>query len=554
MEIQISDRKIQYRSALSIERSGLTVRIIPVLMSLAALFAGFFIGVYFLLGKPMQWLVMLGAMALTFCLFTAAYLFARKGYADISVYIVVFALNVLGAGGTVALEGWFAMSVLLAYVGIACARLFTGRVQNWIVVVITTVGIIAQIMLTYFGPITKFNNPALVQILLWIGYAISGLFVVAYILDIQDQRQEQLLEQSGDIADQLQSQTTALEKQTVILQRRTDFLVKMMEVIQDLGNPQRLSDMVEMIVKSIRDEFGFYLVAYYEVAGPLFPAVLMDAAGEEGAAWKAAGFQVMLDAQDPIAEVARLGRPVLSGEGDRSSSHAAQTKSRVTVPLRTTQTGVAGVLDIQDRDVGMFQEDELLLIQMLGEQISLVLEATLRYEDVNQQLEGALRVSREANLASWREWMHANPNLTYHYNKDRTTQTAAADGVQDNGQTPVRSEYAIPLTTVQGEALGKITAHKMNAWTTEEITLLETLIEQVEQTLENARLYQATQRRATREQMTRRITDSIRSAISVEDAIRRAVSELAEVVDASKVAVQLNVARGALAAQGEDDA
>jgi len=107
------------------------------------------------------------------------------------------------------------------------------------------------------------------------------------------------------------------------------------------------------------------------------------------------------------------------------------------------------------------------------------------------------------------------------------------------------------LTTVQGETLGQVTAHKMNAWTAEEITLIGTLIEQVEQTLENARLHQVTQRRATREQMTRGITDSIRSAVTVEDAIRRAVTELAQVVDASEVAVQFNVAQGAQSAQGD---
>lgn len=554
MELLSRDRRNRYRSALFIERSGLTVRVIPVLMSLAILFAGFFLAVYFLLGKPPQWLVMLGAMGLTFLLFSIAYVFARGGYTDISVYIVVIALNLLGAGGALALEGWFAMSILLAYVGIACARLFTGRSQNWIVIIATTAGIIAQIMLTYYGPITKYTNPSLVQILLWIGYTISGLFVVAYILDIQDKRQEELLEQSGATADQLESQTTILEKQTVILQRRTDFLVKIMEVVQQLGSLQQFSHMVTLIVNSIQEVFGFYHVAYYEVTGPLSPAVLLDAAGGEAAEVKAVGFQVMLDAQDPIAEVARLGRSVLNGEDDRSESHIKQTKSRVTIPLRITQVGVAGVLDIQDRDEGMFQDDQLLLLQMLGEQLSLALEAAFRYEDINRRLEGALRVSREANLTSWREWIQTNPNPTYCYVRDGYTQAAAVDAAVNSGLVPDRTEYALPLKTVQGEILGKITAHQTHRWTTEEITLLESLIEQVEQTLENARLFQNTQRRAAREQMTRRISDSIRSATSVEDAIRRAVTELAEVVEASQVAVQFNVAQGVPPLPGEDDA
>ena len=248
MESISQDRKNQYRSALYIERAGLTVRVIPVLMALAALFAVFFLVVYSLLGRPMQWLVMLGSMGLTFFLFSIAYVLARMGRPDIAVYIVVVALNQLGAGGAVALQGWFAMSVLLAYVGLACARLFTGRSQNWVVVVITTISILLQILLTYFGPIGKYTNPIIVQVLLWAGYAISGIFVVGFISDIQDKRQEQLLEQAGGAADQLQSQTNELEKQTVILQRRTDFLISVIKVIQDLGNPRKVADMVKIIV------------------------------------------------------------------------------------------------------------------------------------------------------------------------------------------------------------------------------------------------------------------------------------------------------------------
>jgi len=150
MEMQGFTRKSQYRSALYTERAGLTVKVIPILMGLAALFAFFFTGVYVLLDRPAQWFVMLGAMVLTFCLFSLAYIVTRRDHADISVYIVVIALNILGAAGAVALEGWFAMSVLLAYVSLSCARLFTGRMQNRIVVVITTIAVIAQIILTYF--------------------------------------------------------------------------------------------------------------------------------------------------------------------------------------------------------------------------------------------------------------------------------------------------------------------------------------------------------------------------------------------------------------------
>jgi GAF domain-containing protein len=553
MDMLSQNRKQQYRSALYTERTGLSIKVIPVLMSLAALFALFFLGVYTMLGKPKQWLVMLESMFLTFSLFTIAYLLALRRHPDFAVYIVVIALNQLGAGGALALEGWFAMSVLLAYVGIACARLMTGRTQNWIVVVMTTLSVIIQILITYLGFMEKYSNPISVQILLWIGYAISGLFVVGFIADIQDKRQEQLLEQVGDTADQLKSKTTTLEKQTVVLQRRTDFLENVIRVIQELGNPPKTVDIVTLIVQSIQKHFGFYHVAYYEAAGSLAPVILLDAAGEEADRWKGKDFKVLLDIQDPIATVARLGRPVVSSQQAPSISHTALMKSRITVPINTTQAVVTGVLDIQDRYEGSFQQNELLLIQILGAQISLALAATLRFEKVNQRLEEVMKLLQESSLASWREWIHSNPNLTYRYAKDRAARTDLPDDGNDNLFPPNPIEYALPIASMHGGTLGQVTAHKKNDWTKEEMALLETLIKQVEQTIENARLYQATQLRAAREQMTRRVTDSIRSAITVEEAIRLAVTELAQVVDASEVSAQLNVVGETQAEQGDNN-
>ena len=91
------------------------------------------------------------------------------------------------------------------------------------------------------------------------------------------------------------------------------------------------------------------------------------------------------------------------------------------------------------------------------------------------------------------------------------------------------------LTTARGYPLGQVVAHKKETWTEDEISLLQSLMEQVEQTLENARLYQNTQRRALREQLSRQITDHIRSAATVEEAMRRAIATLAEVTEAREM-------------------
>jgi GAF domain-containing protein len=409
-------------------------------------------------------------------------------------------------------------------------------------------------MLTNFSPIVKYNNPVYIQVLMWIGYAISGIFVVGFTSDIQDQRQEQLLEQASLVADQLQSNSLDLRKQTERLQRRTDFLVNLIKVLKDLGNPRQVSDMVKLIVNSIQEEFGFSYVAFYKISGLLSPAELWETAGKYSTDWKVLNDHIMLDAQDPIAEVARLGHPMISRNGHASRSTIDDAKARATIPVGNSQSAVHGVLDLQDKDAEVFSELGLLLLQMLGEQLSLVLESTDRYETIHHRLEEISRLSRENNLASWHQWIHPRTNLTYRYRKDPSAESDPSQNKGDDEPVLDQGELTLPLSTLQGDVLGYVTAHKSSMWGVDEITLLEMLIAQVEQTLENARLFEATEKRAIREQMTRRISDNIRSALTVEDAIRRAVTELAVVVDAAEVSAQLKVMDVESTDQGDHDA
>jgi GAF domain-containing protein len=76
-------------------------------------------------------------------------------------------------------------------------------------------------------------------------------------------------------------------------------------------------------------------------------------------------------------------------------------------------------------------------------------------------------------------------------------------------------------------------------WTVEEISLLETLADRLGEALDSARLYQDTQRRASRERLTSEIADTMRRATGVEDIIRTAVDELFDTLGTSRAFVRL---------------
>ena len=74
--------------------------------------------------------------------------------------------------------------------------------------------------------------------------------------------------------------------------------------------------------------------------------------------------------------------------------------------------------------------------------------------------------------------------------------------------------------------------------------LMESLSEQVGQALESARLYQDTQRRAVREQLTGYIVDKMRRAVDMDSLMQTTIEEVANALGASSAFVQLGFEAG----------
>ena len=68
---------------------------------------------------------------------------------------------------------------------------------------------------------------------------------------------------------------------------------------------------------------------------------------------------------------------------------------------------------------------------------------------------------------------------------------------------------------------------------------MQTLADQLGMALESARLYEDAQRRATRERLTREITDKMRSVTDVEEIVQAAVDELFSALGTSRAFVRL---------------
>lgn len=104
------------------------------------------------------------------------------------------------------------------------------------------------------------------------------------------------------------------------------------------------------------------------------------------------------------------------------------------------------------------------------------------------------------------------------------------------------SEMALPLIS-RDEVIGALTVQSIErgAFSDEDITVLQTMANQLANALTNARLYKATQSAAQRETIIREISGKIRNSISVDDIMKTTVTELSKVLGSSQGGITLKI-------------
>jgi GAF domain-containing protein/HAMP domain-containing protein len=333
------------------------------------------------------------------------------------------------------------------------------------------------------------------------------------------------------------------------LERRSAYLEASAEVARAATSILETGELIHQVVALIRDQFNLYYVGLFlsDEAGEW--AVLRAGTGEAGRAMLARGHRIRVGAGMIGWSIAHSQPRVALEAGEDAVRLATpelpETRSEAAVPLRS-RGQVLGALTVQDSQPGAFDEDTIAVLQTMADQVAVALDNARLFTESQAALEASRRAYGELSRQAWADLLRARPEWGYTYDHhsiapaksawhpEMLQAVQAGQSVQDHDM----KEHAVvvPLK-VRGQVVGVLSFEKDEAggvlWTSEEIGLLETLVDQLGQALESARLYQDTQRRAARERLTREITDELRRATSAESIVQTAVDSLFRVLGTS---------------------
>jgi GAF domain-containing protein len=215
------------------------------------------------------------------------------------------------------------------------------------------------------------------------------------------------------------------------------------------------------------------------------------------------------------------------------------THSEMALPLKSGGL-VVGALDVQSTEIGAFADEDIQMLTLLADQVSLAIENARLFEETRNALAEAEAVSRQFTREMWGKLPNEQNLLGYQYNLIGASPLEKPIELVNvgKGQQKESSQIAVPIE-LRGEIIGTLIVQTPSTDTLnqDQIDLIKAVAERVALSAENARLFEETTRRAERERLVSDITGKIRSVQDPQAMIQTAMEELRNALGASRVEV-----------------
>lgn len=367
------------------------------------------------------------------------------------------------------------------------------------------------------------------------------------------------LAHSQGLSRQLEQQRDQLEEQvaerTAALARRSTQLHTATQVARDTVAIQDMEHLLRETVHLVSNRFGFYHAGIFLLDEEKQYAVLRAASSNGGRRMLARGHRLRVGEVGIVGHVSRWGEPRIALDVGQDAvffdnPDLPETRSEIALPLRA-RGEIIGVLDAQSTEPQAFGEDDVAVLQTLADQVAVAISNARLFEQVQASLEAERRAYGELSLQAWQQLSRTRPVLAQHHDPHGILPpggdwreemiTAIQTGQPVPGVAGDSLTLAIPLR-VRDHVIGVLNAHKppgSSGWQSEEMSMLQTLVDQLGLALDSARLYQDVQRGAARDRVLTEITGRLRESLDVDAVLKAAVQEMRKALTLTEVEVRI---------------
>jgi len=168
------------------------------------------------------------------------------------------------------------------------------------------------------------------------------------------------------------------------IRRRNEYLAASSEIGKIITSTLDLNSIFARTVNLILERFSFYHASIFIVAETGFNAILQESTGEAGAEMKRNRHALPLNDKSIVGKVALDGKAVVVNDVKIDPLHKfnpllPETRAEAAIPLRIGNR-IIGAIDVQSKEAGAFEEDEITVLQTLADQVAVAIDNARSFE------------------------------------------------------------------------------------------------------------------------------------------------------------------------------
>jgi len=396
-----------------------------------------------------------------------------------------------------------------------------------------------------------------------VGTAIEGtvllifgaIFLLLIINTLQDalKREKARSQELGNTNRELTQLQTALENRVVERtneieaqqensERRSRQFEAITRVTQAISATRNLKELLPQIASVISDQFGFYHVGIFLNDTTAGYAVLSAANSEGGQRMLARGHQLKIGSQGIVGTSVGSGLPRIALDTGSDAVYfdnpdLPKTRSEMALPLRN-EDQVIGALDVQSLERDAFSDQDIGVLATLASQVSLAIVNAQIFDQSQRALAEAESITRQYLRETWRQVPDEMKFIGFRRTLTNTELISDDADLKKYDVAANKKEISAPIE-LRGETIGLLSVQVPldEYMTRDKLELIKAVAERVAFSVENARLFDETSRRAQREQLVSEITTKIRGTNDPQEMIQIAMEELKRSLNVSRVEI-----------------
>ena len=360
----------------------------------------------------------------------------------------------------------------------------------------------------------------------------------------------------SDRSAELTIRNAELDNANIRIQRQAAQFEALAQVTRSITSIRDLQELLPHITTVISEKFGFYHVGIFLLDEINQYAILSAANSVGGKRMLERKHRLRVGEEGIVGYAAAAGKPRIAMDVGADAVYfnnpdMPDTHSEMALPL-ISKNIIVGALDVQSTEVGAFTDEDIQMLSLLADQVSLAIENARIFEESRKALAESELVSRRATREAWNRLPEQQKLLGYRYNVTGATPlkeiikiTEPGSG-KNKGKQAEAAQAVVPIA-LRGEVIGTLVVQSPSgkAWNADQLDLIRAVAERVALSAENARLFEETTARAERERLVSDITSKIRSHTDPQSMIQTAIDELRSALGASRVEIIPQSIKGA---------